>query len=151
DLLDVEEACTRALRQCQLLSNIEVHERATLDGRAWRIKKGATVTIVENGKLALDAALEAESHGTPFDIIFMDMQMPVMGGYEATSELRKAGYTRPVIALTAHAMESDRAKCIDAGCDDYTTKPINKKNLIALIDQYTTPESGNEHQHNTAA
>ena len=104
-------------------------------------KAGATVTIAENGKLALDAALKAEADGKPFDLIFMDMQMPVMGGYEATSELRKAGYTRPIVALTAHAMESDRAKCIDAGCDDYTTKPIDRKKLIAFIHHYTEPST----------
>ncbi len=99
-------------------------------------KAGASIEVVENGKLALDAALAAQSNGNPFDVILMDMQMPVMSGYEASSALRSAQYNGPIIALTAHAMASDRKKCIDAGCDDFATKPIDKAKLIELIDFY---------------
>jgi CheY-like chemotaxis protein len=105
-------------------------------------KAGAEVTVVENGKLAMDAALAA-MHGRrdddpahPFDVILMDMQMPVMDGYEATERLRAADYHGPIIALTAHAMASDQDKCLDAGCDAYATKPINRRELIDLIAGY---------------
>ncbi len=99
---------------------------------------GAIVTVAENGQIAFDLAMAARDDGSPFNVILMDMQMPVLDGYEAAAKLRKAGYTLPIIALTAHAMASDRAKCMDAGCDDYTTKPIDRKHLIALVDQYAS-------------
>ena len=99
-------------------------------------KAGADVTVYENGQLAYDAAMAAVEAGQPFDVILMDMQMPVLDGYNATRWLRQQGYDHPIIALTAHAMRGDRDKCISAGCDDYTTKPINKTALLTMIQKH---------------
>lgn len=100
-------------------------------------KRGATVEFAANGQLAVEAARLADEKGSPFDVILMDMQMPVLDGYRATRLLREHGYRGPVIALTAHAMAGDRQRCIDAGCDDYTTKPIDRDLLVRLIRRWT--------------
>ncbi|MBM4093350.1 MAG: response regulator [Planctomycetes bacterium] len=99
-------------------------------------KAGAEVTVAENGQLAFDAARAAIAHGAPFDMVLMDMQMPVMDGYEATRQLRAEGYAGPIVALTAHAMTDDRQKCLDAGCDDYLTKPIHRARMLHTIASY---------------
>ena len=104
-------------------------------------KAGAEVAVAENGQIALDLALAARGEGNPFDVILMDIQMPVLDGYGATGKLREAGYTGPIIALTAHAMSGARDKCIHAGCDDYATKPVNRKELIAQIAKYASPKA----------
>jgi PAS domain S-box-containing protein len=96
-------------------------------------RAGADVTVAENGQIAMEVALAAEGEGRPFSAVLMDMQMPVLDGYGATERLRSLGYERPIIALTAHAMTGDREKCLQAGCTDYATKPINRQRLLAQI------------------
>jgi signal transduction histidine kinase/ActR/RegA family two-component response regulator len=102
---------------------------------------GAEVTIQNNGQRALDAALAARDAGTPFDCILMDMQMPVLDGYSATRQLRAKNYTGTIIALTAHAMMSDREKCINVGCDDYASKPVDRNKLVAMISRHAERSS----------
>ena len=101
-------------------------------------KAGAEVTLADNGQIALDLVEEAIQESRPFDVVLMDMQMPVLDGYAATTQLRKEGFSGPIIALTAHAMSSDRQKCLDAGCDDYVSKPIDRKSLIEIVASYST-------------
>jgi len=96
-------------------------------------KAGAEVTLADNGQVAYEEATAARARGTPFDVILMDMQMPILDGYEATRRLRSAGYTAPIVALTAHALAEDRQKCLDAGCDDYSTKPIDRQKLLTVV------------------
>jgi PAS domain S-box-containing protein len=100
-------------------------------------KAGAEVTVVENGQLAVERASVAWEQGQPFDIILMDMQMPVMDGYTATRQLRAQGYTGPIVALTAHAMVEDCQKCLDAGCDDFRAKPIDRQELLATVARWS--------------
>ena len=99
-------------------------------------KAGAEVTLADNGQIGLELALAERKKGRPFDVILMDMQMPVLDGYSATQQLREADYTEPIIALTAHAMSTDRQKCLDAGCDDFATKPIDRAKLVSLLASY---------------
>lgn len=96
-------------------------------------KAGARVTVAENGKVAVETALAARNRGESFDIILMDMQMPIMDGYQATGELRAAGFDVSIVALTANAMSGDREKCLAAGCDDYVTKPVSRETLISMV------------------
>ncbi len=94
-------------------------------------KMGIEVTIAEDGNQAMQKALARE-----FDLIFMDIQMPYVDGYEATRALRAEGITIPIIALTANAMKGDDKKCIEAGCDDYLSKPIIYSKLVETIGKY---------------
>jgi len=96
------------------------------------VRKGYDVLIAEDGAKGLSAATD----GKP-DLILMDMSLPVLDGWEATRRLKAEPQTRaiPVIALTAHAMSSDREKAVAAGCDDYDTKPVELERLLAKIER----------------
>jgi CheY-like chemotaxis protein len=101
-------------------------------------KAGADVRIVDNGRRAVEA-LTADGTLTGslapallIDVIVTDMQMPEMDGYQATRILRAKGCTLPIVALTAHAMSGDAEKCLAAGCDGYSAKPIDRKQLVDI-------------------
>lgn len=98
---------------------------------------GARVDVVENGRDAADTALDARERGEPYDVVLMDMQMPVLDGYAATALLRERGYAGPIVALTAHALRGDRERCLAAGCDDHVPKPIDRALLLNTVLQWT--------------
>jgi CheY-like chemotaxis protein len=103
-------------------------------------KRGHVVIAVENGALAVEAT--ASEH---FDMVLMDVQMPVMDGLTATARIRSrehsTGVHVPIIAVTAHAMDQDRARCLAAGMDDYLPKPIRSADLFATITRFAPAAS----------
>ncbi|MGH2271981.1 ATP-binding protein [Anaerohalosphaeraceae bacterium U12dextr] len=122
-----------------LKGNILVAEDARANQTLIRImlqKMGLEVTIVEDGQ----KAVEEIGHGR-YDLVLMDMQMPVMNGYDATRQIKAMGIQTPVIALTAHAMKGDEEKCRQAGCDGYLTKPIDRAKLESVLRTYLCPVS----------
>jgi CheY-like chemotaxis protein len=97
------------------------------------LRRGYDVIVAENGVEAVEKAKACAP-----DLILMDISMPVMSGIDATKLLRQtpeAGAVK-IIALTAHAMDSARKECLDAGCDDFATKPVDFQGLVALIQKY---------------
>jgi CheY-like chemotaxis protein len=95
-------------------------------------KSGAEVVIAENGQIGVDLAMASVQEGRPYDLILMDMNMPVMDGYTATSSLRQKGYIGPIIAVTSNADPEDRSRCLKAGCDEYAPKPVKAAELVSL-------------------
>lgn len=114
-------------------------------------KVGAQVTLANNGKIAFELATMALNESNPFDVILMDMQMPVMDGYISTEKLRDVGYTGPIIALTAHAMSTDRQKCLDAGCSDFATKPIDRKKLLQVVKSHACSVTNQQQEESAEA
>jgi CheY-like chemotaxis protein len=94
-------------------------------------KMGLKTTFADNGKEAVEKA-----KGQSFNLIFMDIHMPLMDGYDATRTLRNNGIKTPIVALTANAMEGDDKKCLDAGCDDYLSKPVIYTKLVAMLSKF---------------
>lgn len=94
-------------------------------------RAGAEVEVAGNGRVGIERVIAAKREGRAHQLVLMDMQMPVLDGYDATRELRQAGNRLPIIALTAHAMAEDRQRCLGAGCDDYLTKPLDPDLLLA--------------------
>ena len=96
-------------------------------------RAGMKVTVANNGLEAVDLAIAARNQDRAPDVILMDMQMPIMDGYAATKKLRELGWGGTIIAITAHAMSGDRKLCMDSGCNEYITKPIEKDALIQVV------------------
>ncbi len=94
------------------------------------------VELAENGRVAYEKAMASKAAGKPYHLILMDIRMPVMDGYEATRRLRKDGWEGPIVALTSHSMRGDREKCLEAGCDDYLSKPVSQARLFEALERY---------------
>ncbi|HUG90454.1 MAG TPA: response regulator [Planctomycetaceae bacterium] len=104
---------------------------------AWLLlKAGLESTLASNGRDAVSEALAAHAAGRPFDLILMDLQMPVVDGFAATAALRGAGYERPIVALSADTSAVARERCLDAGCDACVAKPIDRGELLATVRRF---------------
>ncbi len=90
-----------------------------------------------DGKQAVDICKKADN----IDAVLMDIKMPVMDGYQATSAIKKIKPGLPVIANTAYALSEDRKKALESGCDDYITKPIRKNQLLRILNKYMSGDS----------
>jgi two-component system, sensor histidine kinase len=93
--------------------------------------EGAQVTVASDGAQGIELAITGD-----FDVVLMDIQMPVLDGHGATKKLRQLKYTQPIIALTAHAMKEERARCLESGFTDFLTKPIQKDVLFEILSKY---------------
>jgi CheY-like chemotaxis protein/HPt (histidine-containing phosphotransfer) domain-containing protein/anti-sigma regulatory factor (Ser/Thr protein kinase) len=128
---------------CRVLLAEDGHDNQVLI-TTFLSKAGANVKVVENGQLAVDEARAALAAGAPYDVILMDMQMPVLDGYGAASKLRATGYRGPIVAITAHAMAGDRQRCESAGCDDYLSKPVDRAQLVATVARFVAAVPSSE-------
>jgi signal transduction histidine kinase/CheY-like chemotaxis protein len=108
------------------------------------LRAGIRVDEAENGQVAVEKAMAARQGGQAYDIVFMDMQMPVLDGYEATRQLRQSGYMRPIVALTSHSMSGERQRCLEAGCDEYMTKPIDRLALLQVLTRFLPGDAAEE-------
>ncbi|MDX2147132.1 MAG: ATP-binding protein [Planctomycetota bacterium] len=95
-------------------------------------KLGFDTELAGNGRIALRLIAEAAARRVPYDLVITDVQMPELDGLQLAQEARRMGYAGPIIALTAHALAEDRIRCIEAGCDDYESKPIDRQRLAAV-------------------
>ena len=139
---------------CRVLLADDIPDNQRLIG-ALLLAAGAAVTIAGDGEEAVKMALAArpgsgkagDDRTQPFDVVLMDIQMPVLDGYQATRRLRQEGYTAPIIALTAHTMRGDREKSLAAGCDDYLPKPVDQKQLVETVAKW----AASRHEQTPAA
>ncbi|MFO7904376.1 MAG: response regulator [Pirellulaceae bacterium] len=97
---------------------------------------GPRLDVAENGVVACERAAASKAAGVPYDLILMDIGMPMMDGYEATRRLREDGWKGPIVALTANAMQGDREKCLRAGCDDFLAKPVGQDAFFRILERY---------------
>jgi CheY-like chemotaxis protein len=101
----------------------------------WLIEEaGGRATLIDSGEAAVEVVQQAADD---FDVVLLDIQMPRLDGYEVARRIRQLGFRKPVIAVTAAAMPTDREKCLQAGCDDYLPKPIEVDKLLSMIARYT--------------
>jgi CheY-like chemotaxis protein/HPt (histidine-containing phosphotransfer) domain-containing protein len=132
--IDTSSVKEEKVEECQLSGHVLVAEDVETNqilAKALLGRMGLDVSVASDGHEAVQKAMSGE-----FDLIFMDIQMPGMDGFEATRELRRKGLKTPVIALTAHAMKGDDQKCFEAGCNDYLSKPLERVRLLEKVCRY---------------
>jgi PAS domain S-box-containing protein len=132
------ESAVRLRKACRLLV---VDDRRDIRFLAGRIlsSAGAHVEYAENGYEAVQLVESQLASPTLPDLILLDMQMPRMDGYQAAAELRSMGYERPIIALTADAMQGDMDRCLRSGCNAYLSKPIETEKMLRMINEHLSP------------
>jgi len=106
---------------------------------------GLRVDQAENGCIAYEMAVQSLAEERPYDLILMDIQMPVLDGCEAARRLRRDGWQGPIVALTAHALSGDRQRCLEAGCDDYLPKPMTTESLLDAVQRYLWADGLRQH------
>jgi CheY-like chemotaxis protein len=104
--------------------------------RAFLRKTGVELVMAADGRAAVHAADEARSACQPFDLVLMDLHMPVLDGLSATRQLREGGHAMPVVAVTAAAFDEDRRQCLEAGFDGFLAKPLDRNGVVALVRRY---------------
>jgi len=109
--------------------------------RMLRMEKITKVDVAQDGKLALDMVKQSVEKQTEYDLILMDVQMPNMDGLEATRLIRKAGFKRPIVALSAYSDESNIKDCLDSGMDNFVSKPIQLANLRLVLKTFCPQEN----------
>jgi PAS domain S-box-containing protein len=105
-------------------------------------RAGAEVSIAENGQVAVELAMDRREKGSHFSMVLMDMQLPVLDGYEATRVLRRLGYGAPIIALTAYATPSEMERCLEAGCNEALGKPVEPSRLLNFVSRWASRDGG---------
>lgn len=123
---------SHSLEGCRILLAEDGRDNQLLITHLLR-RAGCSVEIAGDGREALQMVAASCAAQAPFDAILMDIQMPVLDGHSATRSLRSDGIDTPVIALTAHAMNGDRERALEAGCDGYMTKPVRAADLVKVL------------------
>jgi signal transduction histidine kinase len=121
--------CAGPLQGRHILVVDDSLDNQLLIGRTLKLL-GAHIELANDGLEAVHKAMEKS-----YDVVLMDLQMPRLGGVEATRILREKGFTQPIVALTAHAMKEDRQRCLRVGCTDYLTKPIQRAHLVRVLEK----------------
>jgi PAS domain S-box-containing protein len=117
-----------------LAEDNEINQLITVELLA---EAGMTVDVVENGSEAVEKILAGSAH---YDAVLMDVQMPEMDGITATLKIREQGVTLPIIAITAHALDEEKQRCLKAGMDDHISKPIEPKQLYEILARWIKPQ-----------
>jgi CheY-like chemotaxis protein len=135
DETELDDIAGKSLAGCRVLAAEDgPHNRRYI--KRVLSKAGAEVVFAENGDDATNMVFAAKKEGEPYDVVLMDMQMPVMDGREAVKTLRRFGYQGPVVAVSSDSQDNDREQCLDAGCDAYVAKPISRDELFSAVEKF---------------